>query len=70
MSYTLSLIMKHWKDETLEESGVIDLPFDIELFCLENDKERFTREIDNDIMISLLETEIKELKFRLEGLEK
>jgi hypothetical protein len=37
MSETLRLIMKHWTAELPKEEGFINLPFNIEEFCREND---------------------------------
>lgn len=68
MSYTLKLILKHLNKEPPSE-GHIDFPFDVESFCLENDKERFTREVDNNIIISLNQTKIKELEDKVHNLE-
>jgi hypothetical protein len=69
MSYTLGLIMKYWKDEIPKEPGYTDLPFDIESFCIENDRERITREIDNGIIIALQKTKIEELENKIEDME-
>lgn len=37
MSETLKLIMTHWTQELPKEKSFIDLPFNIENFCREND---------------------------------
>lgn len=40
MSVTLEHILEHWAQELKFENGRIDLPFNIEKFCSENDKLR------------------------------
>ena len=55
-SPTLEIIMRYWSEPLPETEGTLDLPFDIESFCRDNDTVMEIR----DKRIAELEAECKE----------